>query len=562
MPKGEYLLHYYLTGETDYKNLPAEKRCRFQLPDPGYPYQSSDYAFRVQGGGTSMGAISSAVTCSVFYKYLRWLDPVDAHNMAAVLYAGLSIFVLYWFSLEAFGRRTAVLASLFLAFFPALVGYSHVLIKDLPVFCFVSLTIWSFWKGVTRNRYKWIWLSMIFLGMGLVAKMNAAYAVIILACWLPIPLRQRAGIFARVTGKFWRTLFFYPVTVILTFMFFSPRIWYEHPYNLVNNIGRTITVMTGIYTYVANKNQKISPYEQKRIKSAGKLKKKKFNMGQFLRKIFYAPLYALISIPLTVLLLAFCGLWFLITGKGAHAAGDGWLVVCWAFVPLVFCMLPFIFIHSGIREFFPFIQGVCLLAGLGGDYLYRLIKEKYEITPEKGLAVYLGVLALSVGPEIISVMQYHPYESAFVNSLVGGLKGAQTLRLPFSGRVGIPQVGDSRGGSFRNSLKWLDKHGKAPSIVIIWATSSKFIAMTRDIKIILDDWDNSYKEKRKLRKIDFDTVYIVFNHYYWNLVHPLYGYCYKNLTPIYTASANGAPVNYVYRMSRKDFFKLILPRDA
>jgi len=276
---------------------------------------------------------------------------------------------------------------------------------------------------------------------------------------------------------------------------------------------------------------------------------------------YYSIVHGLLTIPLPILILAVLGCWYA-AGSGRDELGRGSvLVLSWAAVPVLFCTLPYMAITSSIREFLPYIPGVCLLAGVGADKSYPLFSrlvQKYLATEQLRRKVYGGLIGLVLLLEALSVYKYHPYEITFFNALIGGLKGAQSIRIPFSSRIGIPDAEDHRGTSFRNAIKWLDEHARPRSILVSYSAHTvKYLPMKNKIPLLPRNWDSQDEWRKALEDMDFDRVYIIFNNTYWNRIHPLYGYCYNNLTPIHTISANGAPITWIYEMPKDEFLKLI-----
>jgi len=161
------------------------------------------------------------------------------------------------------------------------------------------------------------------------------------------------------------------------------------------------------------------------------------------------------------------------------------------------------------------------------------------------------------------VLQYYPYEATFFNSLIGGLKGAQDIQIPFTDRVGIPSAADFQGSSLRNAVKWLNQHAAPGSIVVFHREEkNKFLPLKKGIKVLPFRWDRQARKREAVRKMAFDTAYLAFINTYWNRTHPLFGYCYQKLSPVYTIEANGAPVSWIYQMPREEFLRVVFPPES
>lgn len=560
MFRGEVFLHYILTGEKDYSNLPLAERCNFQEIDPEYNYltpsffmggsvKESAIHMKRYGGGVSMGGLASAVTCRIFHKRLGWLDPVDAHNMGSVLFGAFTILIVYLFALEAFGLKVALLSSVFLALYPPFIGYSHISIKDMPVVFFVSSTVWVFWKGVVHKNYKWLWLAVILFGMGMVSKFNAAYAVMIIGAWLLFPIKHikhKFEMFSIRSIKFWSLITLAPLVYSLTFILFSPPHWPDNVQQIPKKIIAPVASFIGMKKYVITKKTPFTP-------GHGGIKEKPW-------RFYRSPAFGLITVPLPILFFAIFGAWSAVRNRRKEPKGGAWLAFLWAVVPVVFCMFPYLNIYDSIREFLVYVPGVCLLAGIGADAFYAPFKNFISrfLAPKNVPVAYKGVVALAIASVALSTVEYHPYEITFLNNLVGGLQGAQNLQIPFSGRKGIPDAEDFRGTSIRNAMEWVDKHGEPGALLEVFnPKSNKFITMKKSMKILPYRWDIYREQREKVKNMEYKTVYIIFNNTYHNRLHPVYGYCYNNLTPRYKTEADGVPINFVYQMSKEEFLKIV-----
>ncbi len=337
MFRGEVLLHLYLTGETDYSNLPASERCKFQEIDPDYELLTPEFFINRYHGKNTIGGLASAVTCLIFHKRLGWLGALDAHNLALIVFGALTILVVYLFALEAFGGRVAILSALFLALYPPFIGYTHVTVKDMPVVFFVSATVWSFWRGVVHKSYTWVWLSVIFLGMALVSKMTGAFALIILGTWLLslFLFKQKIGISPRRSPKFWTTLLLSPLVVMLVYLLFAPTIWYKNPYDLGGNIASVVHQTLDTRNFVITKKTSLTSGKKGPYKDRW--------------QAYYAPTHGLLTIPLPILFFALFGSWYAVKKRREEAGRDAWLVLIWATAPVLFCTLPYLHIYNSIR---------------------------------------------------------------------------------------------------------------------------------------------------------------------------------------------------------------------
>ncbi|MBI5787286.1 MAG: glycosyltransferase family 39 protein [Candidatus Schekmanbacteria bacterium] len=535
MSRGESLLHFYLTGEKDYNNLPLKERCIFQKTDPAFPFLSPEFFFSGNyTASTTIGGLSSAVTCRIFHKKLGWMNAVDAHNLSALIYGSLTILVIYLFALEAFGTRTALLSAVFLALYPLFIGYSHSDIKDLPVVFFVAATIWTFWRAVTGKKYKWLYPSFVLFGLALVSKETGGYGPIILLAWLLILIFRGIKFLPRLTLKLIISIIAAPLISIIAYVAFAPPMWDNNPITMWANTSRkveSIVTMKYVNSPAVGTRPESKPWRP-----------------------HYPLAQAVLTVPLHLLLLSLWGGIQTIRRRLKTAERENWLVLIWTVAPVLFCMLPFLKVYDAIRQILPYIPGLCLLAGIGAeDFISRIEKKTDKAYAEKfGMGFFVVVILL----QAFLVFKYHPVQTVFYNSLIGGFKGAIGNRIPFTQKVGVPDAGDTRGSSLRGAIEWVNAYGEPGSGVIVYCLqANKFLVDRQKLKLFPFRWN-----RKTAGDLAFQSVYIIFPNTYWNQQHPLYGYCYHKLKPLYSVQIDSVPVNFAFRMSREEFFKVISPR--
>ena len=143
--------------------------------------------------------------------------------------------------------------------------------------------------------------------------------------------------------------------------------------------------------------------------------------GQFYKvenlPISYLPTLLHIQLTETLLLLIYIGLSVLIfTILYKRVALDFFLViVVGTFLPLTWLILSRANMYDNFRQLLFLLPPLILLSGLGLDLIFSLLK------PRTLRLIWLAALAF---PGIYAIIQLHPYQYIYYNSLVGGTGGA------------------------------------------------------------------------------------------------------------------------------------------
>jgi hypothetical protein len=164
----------------------------------------------------------------------------------------------------------------------------------------------------------------------------------------------------------------------------------------------------------------------------------------------YAPLQILYLTPIAMLVLFMYGL--VCTLIRFRMNKLNLLLIVWLLFPIVRHCFPYSNHYGGMRHFLVFIVPFAIIVSLGFDNLVNVCLRFFKI--KKGiLATSLCILFLM--PNLYSLISLHPYQTTYFNSLIGGLKGAQQRKFPYSSDCWL--------NSYRKAGEWLNKNAKSNS---------------------------------------------------------------------------------------------------
>ncbi len=412
-----------------------------------------------------VGPLSSSITKHVFFGWLGVLDPFEAHHLAPVLWALALLVALYFFVLRYAGRWEAVIAVVALAVYPRFWAHLHFNLKDIPSTVVFSLVIFSFYRGVLKERWGWVLLSAVLWGVGLATKGNALFLPFILIPWFGALAYTRYWRERRLPPRPMRlVLFIYPVVGFAVMFLLWPFLLIEFPDHLVAHVR---------YLFL--------------------------RAYQGSNEWHWQPLVnAIVTMPIAVLLLLPAGVWAL-TRKSAKQTESpqlsGLLLGLWVGIPLLRVSVPKAEDFDVIRHWLEFVPAVCILAGLGGGALLRQLGKLAEkLSVQCGSGYHAAILEKLRGrlafaervpwllpllavllwftPVISWNIRNHPHQLVFYNFAIGGLHGAQEL--------GLPEATDYWGISHRQGCRWLNANAEPGALVLANIGDQTFV-YTKDL---------------------------------------------------------------------------------
>src|SRR5258708_3762551 len=196
LTRGQAYLHYFLTGNKSYSDLPKFVSY-FQDPTKILPmttqirsfYQNSeaDFKWMMQYDGYGHPPLSDILSSFfnlLLFQKLRLINDIDAYHVYGVFLSACLISLgFYWVS-KLYGKVSGIITALTLALYPLFWSESHFNTeKDVPETVYWSFFIFAFWKGVTEKKIKWILLSGVFFGLALGTKFNILFACLVILPW-------------------------------------------------------------------------------------------------------------------------------------------------------------------------------------------------------------------------------------------------------------------------------------------------------------------------------------------------------------------------------------------
>ena len=224
----------------------------------------------------------------------------------------------------------------------------------------------------------------------------------------------------------------------------------------------------------------------------------------------YAPYYVLITTPIGWLPFALAGL----VRAGVELLRRRFLMALLSIAflaPLAVEVVTSAPIYDGVRHFlsaFPFLA--CLI-GLGMDWLL-VVAARTSVA----LTLATLVVACAVGSGIVEDVRMHPYQNTYFNMLVGGGRGAL-------GRFEL----DYWGSSLKEAGRWVNEHAPPSSKVHVVLGLQRLAKLRKDLVVTEVNPDYAIVLNRESLAQD----------------------PYKNRTPIYSVTADGAVLTRVYQLT-------------
>ena len=192
--RGQAYLHYFLTGEKTYAELPqvnlqgtsGEPR-KVTIPRRSF-YQSDiyngEYMLKNDSGHPPLNGELAALLNYIFYQKLGILEDVQSHHLFNILAGSLLVFVVISFAKLYIGSFAALISYLALVTYPLFWAESHFNIKDPPETAFFAAAIWTFINSLQKASLSWLIIFWIFLGFALGTKFNILFLSLILIPYL------------------------------------------------------------------------------------------------------------------------------------------------------------------------------------------------------------------------------------------------------------------------------------------------------------------------------------------------------------------------------------------
>jgi hypothetical protein len=402
---------------------------------------------------------------------------------------------LAWFCCRHWGREAGISAALALILMPRVFAHAHYGALDVPVASLVLLTALAVWKLGEDNRRRWAFAAGVLFGLALLAKLNAALLVPVLLIWSGVWQRKA------LAKKAVALCLIGPVVFVLGW----PWLWHDLWRRLVEYVGFHVSHYP-VDIYYLGHTYHYAPWHYPLVLTA-------------------------VTLPLGLLLVAVIGTIFAVRsarkGKDEKAA---LFVICAASYLLV-SSLPNAPKYNGVRLFmpaFPFIAG---LVGVGFARSCSWLHERVGRYGIRKAWLTFAVGAPLFGAAAAAVAATHPYQLAYYNALVGGMRGAR--------RLGFETV--YWGGPYMDALPRLNERAGTVYVIPRGAISYLEIyqnagALRRDLQFVprSDDRREQAEALKRSELVVFQCSQSEFDEIAWAL--------YRHGSPLWKVQMNGVPL--------------------
>ncbi len=454
-----------------------------------------------------VGPTLGALTAKVFSEHLKLVDGNDGHHLASIVLFGLLLSSLYLFLTIHASRLTAVLSCLVLVLQPRILGEAHNNSQDIPHLAFYTLTILAFLHGMITYRAGWLLISGVCWGLALGSKINAlSFPLVIVPMLIPLlwdPNRQPASIMRSLVGI--------PVIALSVLLLAWPYFW-RSPLDHVSRFWSYLI----FWGYTGPRTWQASP-----------------------------TLSVLITTPPPILAFALIGI--VASARTGQPLGRRAILtlLMWLAVPIARSSLPGVLNYNVIRRFMEFSPALAIFAGIGGASLMRWITQSGScyLTRLRWVAG-AGVLTIFLSP-VAAAWRYFPYESSYYNLLVGGLGGAQSLKLKESTNYTLT--------SYREGINWINAHADAGSFLLVGHGPHliSYYPLRKDLALTEHLWMDELVSKGRAAYL----MYVPLDIYTYNM-------CLAEtfLRPEYEIRRDGGVILRIYKLAADSH--LVVTRDA
>jgi len=506
--RGQAYLHYFLTGKTNYNDLPnpnlqgtngepknisVPRRSLYQNDQ-----HNGEYMLKNDSGHPPLNGILAALSNYVFYQRLGIMDDISSYHFFIVGVSALLVFVVTCFALETMGILPALVAGFVLSAYPLFWSESHFNIKVPVETAFFAATIWTFWTSWKNRSYKWLLVSFIFIALALGTKFNVLFLPLIV---LPPIFLVRKKV--NLTKSYKLILLLGPLLVGIIFIGSWPYLWQSFPDNLLNifkyygDIGIGFKYQPDIF-YVLG-----------------------FNTYPIQHIFFTTP-------PLTI----FLTLVGIIFGWRDNKSVKAFYFLCilWFLIPIARVSLPGTVIYGGIRQIMEYIPAMALLSGLGIRQIILFIgKSKTYVNIIVGLLLMAGLFI-----NVFSLIKLHPNENVYFNIFIGGLSGAS--------RKNFPSWGNSFGNAYLQGINWINQHaelGAKLSLIQGTPSNAPIVYLRKDINFKNSNWDGIKRGGEYLMELIFNDTGKSY-YYAWDYVDNF-------LIPVYELKVDGVTILKIWK---------------
>ncbi|MBI5374364.1 MAG: glycosyltransferase family 39 protein [Candidatus Schekmanbacteria bacterium] len=443
-----------------------------------------------------------------FMGGLSWYSLKDvigeyrAYRLPSAVFFAIESMLLFLLVSKYFGAMAGLLSSVSLILMPHVFGHAHIFALDTPISAMWFLTVFSFVYGLQSRR--WALATGILLGLSLSTKIHALLIPAALVIWYILTRDRRAKM-----NFLSMTFFTFPVFIISW-----PWLWH-------NTFNRAMG------------------FEQDQIGDLSTNFKFTYYLGELKSwdiPWHYVPVMVIFTVPPLMLIAAIASIINIIKeGKRSGKITDQKMSMMLLFLVNAAVMLgaassPGIPKYDSVRLFLPAFTFIAGLSGIGA----AMIVDRY------GKKVWHRIAACSlflIFP-FVSLLMIHPYELSYYNILIGGLSGAQKIKLETT------YWGDTFNKDFLYVLK---ERYKGKKIL--------YCALPDELRQLKFYNKNGYIDSSFIENGYSTTDAYSFNKSYDYLVlnsrqgvfKSLEWFCYDYMIPDYTVSSEGVQLISVYK---------------
>ncbi|OGY13871.1 MAG: hypothetical protein A3A58_01205 [Candidatus Blackburnbacteria bacterium RIFCSPLOWO2_01_FULL_41_27] len=539
--RGQAYLRYILTGKTNYNNNPSFCTNEYNLNsrvdaatgevcDRHRVIRVSEYESNLLDfnswvatgtyGHPAFSDIMLAVSNNIFYKFLGWVEDLNAYHLYSVFTTFLLALTVSVWTKQTFGLFASVVAVLSLYGLPLLFAESHFNVKDPPMAAFFTIALYFFWLGTTRKRPLYLIFSALAGGASIGTKLNFVFAPFVLLPWIiAYSLNVK---FSFLSKRMVLALFAYPVIVLLVFFVSWPALW-------TDPVGKFLQVINYYNDIGGSGCQHFY-----------------LTRGWFTECTDITTLkYFVYTVPPFTLLLVLVGS----IVSAFKFRGNNFVTLLWLSIfifTLTRVTLSLTSIYGGLRQIIEFVAPMAMIAGVGALFLRnKLADVLHKFTSPKKSLMFASIILLSGFVFVyLPIYKFHPYQNTYFNSFIGGLKGAAERD--------FPGYGSTYGSVTIQGIDWLNKNAEKKAILALVSGNAQNISratLREDIELSNASRSgyNLEGEYQMLSVVGQDIFTSTFRYEYLN----------KYLEPVYDLKVDGVSLLKIWK-NDKDHLKAAL----
>ncbi len=501
--RGQAFLRFFLTGKTDYQDLPATqafRRSLYQTDERGAGTQTFSYYLSQPTGHPPLNGELASLSNLLFYQLFGIVGDIEGYRLFTLGVSSLLIFIVYVFVSQQWGNFAASVATIALLTYPLFFAESHFNIKDPVSASLYTATLYAFYKSIITKKIRWVIITSVSAGFALGTKFNILFLPITLFGWLAILIVTKKKMVLRgMTRRFvvisLESLFIIPIAILFVSY---PALWN-------NSLASLLTAF----------------FSNKALGFDTQYQPKEFFAFGFINT--YPIQWLLFATPLATLILCLIGIVYALRKGISERYSSSLLILLWFLIPILRVAIGKVAIYGGLRQIMEFIPAMAILSGIGAYYLSKKFGNIAKI-----------IIILSFIPITLKLISIHPNENVYFNPLIGGLSGAKARN--------FPDWGVTLGSVYQQGINWLNINAEPQaSLALIRGLHSNIprIKLRDDI-----NFHNNY-----FSGVEQNGEYLMeVVDYNWELQIEEKTRAYlRRLKPVYTASVDGVPILKVWK---------------